>query len=386
MTRSDIRNKEIALGRIKRLASSGLPLDPFIRALFELVDTATPHSPNRTFHIGSERTDAYICNSAELNRVIPLHNRFYVEASPEVSGARFRVNPAELHRRFPSKITWMHEEVTLPNLYLTEGFHTVFKPWGFHHCLMTVFHEPDEYLGCYPIWRSSDQPPFNSDDAKFIRVAAPSIAHGLKVSRLLARTSTNEVGAFEPLPGWGSGVLLVNSRGELIGVDAEASLLLRQLQVIDASVSPHGRDAVREILREIATSVTQIFSTEDDGFESRSAVSSVFSHWSGMVLKFRGIRIGGVDGSQYVTVLVERGETSSSRRKRFIYRWGLSHREAEVLALIVQGKTGPEIAILASISHDTVRKHTSRILEKLGVETRGAAASMARAAKAPQDR
>lgn len=49
-----------------------------------------------------------------------------------------------------------------------------------------------------------------------------------------------------------------------------------------------------------------------------------------------------------------------------------------VAASSSSAQTGPEIAILLRISHDTVRKHTSRILEKLGVETRAAAASVAR--------
>jgi LuxR family transcriptional regulator, maltose regulon positive regulatory protein len=52
--------------------------------------------------------------------------------------------------------------------------------------------------------------------------------------------------------------------------------------------------------------------------------------------------------------------------------------EAEVLRLIGESKTGPEIAILLGISHDTVRKHTSHILEKLGVEVRAAAAAVGR--------
>jgi DNA-binding CsgD family transcriptional regulator len=76
-------------------------------------------------------------------------------------------------------------------------------------------------------------------------------------------------------------------------------------------------------------------------------------------------------------VLIERGETLESRRRRLLIRWGLSAREAEVLSLIAAAKTGPEISILLRISHDTVRKHTSRILEKLGVETRTAAAAVA---------
>src|SRR5262249_1064898 len=121
MIHSDLRNKEIALGRIKRLASSGLPLEPLVRTVFELIGDAIPHSPNRTFHCGGESAEAYICNSPELNRVVPLHTRYYVEAPPEDSGARFRVNPLELHQRCPNKVLWMHEELTLPHLYQTEG-------------------------------------------------------------------------------------------------------------------------------------------------------------------------------------------------------------------------------------------------------------------------
>ena len=57
---------------------------------------------------------------------------------------------------------------------------------------------------------------------------------------------------------------------------------------------------------------------------------------------------------------------------------GLSDREAEVLALVGDGKTGPEISLLLNISHDTARKHLAHIFEKLGVENRTAAALMIR--------
>jgi len=83
------------------------------------------------------------------------------------------------------------------------------------------------------------------------------------------------------------------------------------------------------------------------------------------------------DGRGYTTVLVERGETAKSRRARLSTRWGLSPREAQILSLVCDGKSGPEIALLLAISHDTVRKHTSQLLDKLGVETRTAAATLA---------
>jgi DNA-binding NarL/FixJ family response regulator len=53
---------------------------------------------------------------------------------------------------------------------------------------------------------------------------------------------------------------------------------------------------------------------------------------------------------------------------------GLSQRQAEVLLWIAQGKSNEEIGIILGVSRNTVKKHVILILDKLGVETRNAAA------------
>ena len=58
-------------------------------------------------------------------------------------------------------------------------------------------------------------------------------------------------------------------------------------------------------------------------------------------------------------------------------RLGLSQREAEVLLWVAQGKTNIEIGIILGLSPRTVQKHLERIFQKLGVETRTAAAMRA---------
>jgi NarL family two-component system response regulator LiaR len=55
----------------------------------------------------------------------------------------------------------------------------------------------------------------------------------------------------------------------------------------------------------------------------------------------------------------------------------LTEREREVLALIVEGQTNPEIADRLIVSESTVKTHVSNILSKLGVSTRTEAASLA---------
>lgn len=56
---------------------------------------------------------------------------------------------------------------------------------------------------------------------------------------------------------------------------------------------------------------------------------------------------------------------------------GLTRRQAEVLVWITQGKTNAEIGTILGARQRTVEKHTERILQKLSVETRTAAATLA---------
>ncbi len=55
----------------------------------------------------------------------------------------------------------------------------------------------------------------------------------------------------------------------------------------------------------------------------------------------------------------------------------LTSREREILAYVAVGKTNSEIGIILAISTRTVEKHVEHILERLGVETRTAAAASA---------
>lgn len=56
---------------------------------------------------------------------------------------------------------------------------------------------------------------------------------------------------------------------------------------------------------------------------------------------------------------------------------GLTDREAEVLLWVAQGKSNGEISIILGAAENTVKKHLQHIFEKLGLESRNAAAMRA---------
>ena len=70
-------------------------------------------------------------------------------------------------------------------------------------------------------------------------------------------------------------------------------------------------------------------------------------------------------------------ETSEELDADSLQRLGLTKREAEVLFWVSQGKRNSEIAAILGARSRTIGKHIERILGKLCVETRTAAANMA---------
>lgn len=86
--------------------------------------------------------------------------------------------------------------------------------------------------------------------------------------------------------------------------------------------------------------------------------------------------------AKVVLTNIRRGNDSSEKRGEINYKlgknlYGLTEREMEVLALIVDGLTNPQISEKLVITISTTKTHVHSILQKLYVNTRSKAISMA---------
>jgi hypothetical protein len=209
---SDARNKAQALSRIRQLASSGLPLEPFVQTTLELIGDAVPSSPHRAIHVGTENSNAYIC-AGETSSIITLHDHYFVKSPPRVSGTRSRIDLEFLTKVLPSRTIWLQEQAFLPDFHRAEGFNEAYRPLGWHHCMAVVFHEGNDYAGYYGIWRTAQQKPFSRDDVEFLHAVAAHITHGLKIAQTRIDASIYSAG-FAPVSRSGTGVILVDSIGK----------------------------------------------------------------------------------------------------------------------------------------------------------------------------
>lgn len=84
---------------------------------------------------------------------------------------------------------------------------------------------------------------------------------------------------------------------------------------------------------------------------------------------------GLTDEGECLLVLHEESDTAMTKVLADAFR--LTVREAEVLYWVIYGKTNRDMGDILGISHRTINKHLENLFEKLGVETRTAAAAVA---------
>jgi len=84
--------------------------------------------------------------------------------------------------------------------------------------------------------------------------------------------------------------------------------------------------------------------------------------------------LGSVGLGEQMLLMQPRAAHAAARR---LSTAALTTRETEVLSWIAKGKTNRDVGEILGLSHRTVNKHLEHIFEKLGVETRAAAAALA---------
>ncbi len=162
----------------------------------------------------------------------------------------------------------------------------------------------------------------------------------------------------------GSGAMLLDAEGKVRLITAQAR---RWLATYFAN--PHG--CATELPEEVTRWLTQHTHRANQDTRLAAPVLPLEKVRSESRLAIRLLR----DAPTGYSLLLMQEDSPISARK--IETLGMTKREAEILCWVAEGKTNPEIAILCDISERTVHKHLEHVYEKLGVETRTAAAHRA---------
>ena len=359
-----IYRQQMALARLRKLASSGLPVIPLVTAIFEVIEEAIPSSDQKALCTAADGNLRSPDNWIRRNVVDEVKNsaryKYYVSDIPV--DRSLIANPQIFDERL------LDEQPTLPGFHRTETYHEYFRPIGEHHGIVIIARDGKICVGAYPIWRSATMPEFSVNDIRFAKIAALEIGHALSIAyRLESRRANGE--EFRSTEEGTPGLILMRPDGRVIAIDQAARSIFTRLAILEGC----GTNLLMN--QKIAPMLNYIARTLDEVLQLRSAVVTnsgppsrcLFFHRTGITLKLGGFIQEGDAGSLYYNVMVEVGELAEHRRKRLSIRYGLSPRETDLLRILGENYRGTEAALEAGIAPSTLNKYVREMTEKLGL-------------------
>jgi DNA-binding CsgD family transcriptional regulator len=233
-------------------------------------------------------------------------------------------------------------------------YQQLIRPFGLEGELRAAFVVDGACWGGVALFRTSDQPPFQDVESRFVQRVGRDLAEGMRTALVLGQVDGSR-GQESPA------LILIDQQGRVEGISPNASAWLEELidpGDPDSGVLPEVVYAVAEQARRAATG------TGSHG-PIRHRVPTKRGGWAilhGTVLE---------GGGRGAAVIIEPAR-SPEIAPLLLAAHGLSDREREVTFLVLQGLATSEIAERLFISAYTVQDHLKAVFEKMGVRSRKA--------------
>jgi DNA-binding CsgD family transcriptional regulator len=237
------------------------------------------------------------------------------------------------------------------DVYLAE----VLRPFGFAHEVQMSCAAAGRIWGNLHLTRRDGRSAFSASAIALLEALVPHVTAGLRSAAgrdTLAASPGPAVGMV--LLGPGGGIELANAVAlRLLREDASGSRLRRWVAI----------QTVASLLKRVV-----------DGDEDVVPALDLVDNERGEVYRLRGERLRQADGRVRDLVLIEPGRLSDGAQ--LLSSLGLTGREQEVALSVLRGLSTKEMAAALNLSPHTVQTHVRHVLEKLGVDSRRALASL----------
>ena len=232
-------------------------------------------------------------------------------------------------------------------------YRTILRDIGYGDDLRMVFRCGATSWGAACLARADTDPPFGRDDISFVARLCEPVAHGLRLSLLLAGD-----GPAGPTP---PGVLILSDDNDVVSLSDAAQRWLAQLPADDA----RGLDLPAAILS--AASRARALAAGEPGTDVPGALIRTSA---GSWLRLHAARLSpGPDGTGQTAVILEPARPADLS-PLVLDLHELTNRERQITQLLLRGLPTRNIAQALFISRHTLSDHTKAIFAKLGVTSR----------------
>lgn len=262
---------------------------------------------------------------------------------------------ADLHRRRMPATTLA--AATCDRLHRSARYRNVSAPEGLEHELRAVFGIDGACWGVLHLARAQGLPDFDEADLAFVDQIAPTVA-------LAIRQSVAGTPPLDHDPHISPAVILMSPDLVVTSMTERAASLAAQLGHVAVD---NGAGAALPGEAYIVGARAKARAQGNDGPDPIARVKGRNGGW----LTVRGECTRDNDGAiDHIALVIEPARTSEVL-PLFVAAHGLTDREKDVLAELVDGRSTTQIADVLFISAHTVRDHIKSIFTKVDVSSRG---------------
>jgi DNA-binding CsgD family transcriptional regulator len=271
-----------------------------------------------------------------------IHNEYF---EPDV--AKFR----DLARlQVPVQTLW---HATSGEPERSPRYRTILRHIGYGDDLRTMFRCGATSWGAACLARAEADPPFSRDDISFVARLSEPVAHGLRLSLLLA--GEDPAGPASP------GILILGDDNDIVSLSDAAEHWLAQLPADHA----RGLDLPVAILS-VASQARALAAGEPGADVPGARVRTTAGSW----LRLHAARLtSGPGGTGHTAVILEPARPADLS-PLVLDLHGLTSRERQITQLLLRGLPTRQIAQALFISRHTLSDHMKAIFAKLGVTSR----------------
>lgn len=315
------------VGRLNQAESSRGSREDICADLLELMQ-----ADHLASYVWNQEADAF-GDCVALN-IAPSHLQRYEEYF------QYR-DPISPGMRLRTQATPVSQVISQQELERTEFFNDFLMAAGMHHGLDLHLFDGERHVGDLRIWRGRGHPEFSAREIVLLEMLKPHMITALRKQSELKQARTDikcwrELWMHNPHPGF-----IIDGRGCEIDRNISADRLANRLE-------PEQRAALCALLRDVPHAESM-------------------EYWN----EFRiTVAKAGLPQAELRLVQLVPAKPSTPSAAQLCDRFGLTQREADVCALVLQGHTDKEIAKALSIAFPTVRTHMTRSFSKFGVTNR----------------
>ena len=346
--------KSQAMAYIRQLCCLGLSREALAAELLRAVQAVIPSSGNIYGEFGKDR----LYGTMIPEYVVPEAMECFATQTDRLITPDMQRNVMRWYANHP-----LLEDPRIMNdqFYSGDFYNLVWRPCHHHHTLQCLIPQSNGFMGTLLLARPRSAPGFSSADKAMLLRLTPYLEHGMQAT---PQAEADPAGSGE------SGMFVMDAQGKLVFSSGKATELLmlakRPAYPVGTSARVFGEIEIPPALLRLCRNLEGIFRGKD-----AEPPMLVHDNARGRFV-FRAQWLDPVMGEAQglIGVTVEHREPAALRLLRCIGELPLSPGQMEVCLLLAQSHSHESIGQRLNIKLSTVKDHTRKIYDKLGIRQR----------------